>query len=125
MYDPIIMQTQHKVNNPKASGSVPLARKATPYTVFGALVFDAGPLEPASPATSRLPLEEPPAASFEAAIEEAAYLLALLLVRLVDDDLTFGWPRYYATDGGRRLYTLNEVVRAILNDTALMPGEEY
>lgn len=46
---------------------------------------------------------------------QAAYRAALLLVERIDKNLAY--RRWYRTRAGERLTTLEQVVRAILNDT--------
>lgn len=57
-----------------------------------------------------------------AAEREAAYYAALKLVARIDEDLTKG-TRHYRTKAGTLLTTLDEVVRAILDDNLLLPEE--
>lgn len=47
--------------------------------------------------------------------QEAAYYAALHLVDRIDEDLTRG-TRHYRNKAGKLLQTLDEVIRAILND---------
>lgn len=54
---------------------------------------------------------------------EAAYTAALKLVARIDEDLTRG-VRHYRNKAGILLTTLDEVVRAILDNDLLLPGEE-
>jgi len=53
---------------------------------------------------------------------EATYHAAVKLVARSDDALTRG-TRHYRTKAGMLLKTLDEVVRAILNDDLLLPEE--
>lgn len=53
---------------------------------------------------------------------EATYHAALELVARIDEDLTRG-IRHYRTKAGVLLTTLDEVVRAILDDNLLAPEE--
>jgi hypothetical protein len=53
---------------------------------------------------------------------EAVYYAALKLVAGIDEDLTRG-IRHYRNKAGMLLTTLDEVVRAILNDDLLLPEE--
>ena len=55
--------------------------------------------------------------------QEATYDAALELVARIDDDLTRG-IRHYRTKAGVLLTTLDEVVRAILDDNLLIPEEQ-
>jgi hypothetical protein len=55
--------------------------------------------------------------------QEATYSAALELVARIDDDLTRG-VRHYRNKAGTLLTTLDEVVRAILNDDLLLPEVE-
>jgi len=120
----IITQTQHKVN--QAGGPAAPQAQLSSTTVSG-VATDAGLNEPASPSAAldtvvspQFP-QRPPAALFEDT-EAARYLVALALVRHVEDGLGvprrgYGRPnipsRHYRR-GGRLLTTLDEVVRAIL-----------
>ena len=54
---------------------------------------------------------------------EATYSAALELVARIDDDLTRG-IRHYRNKTGLLLTTLDEVVRAILEDNLLLPEEK-
>jgi hypothetical protein len=54
---------------------------------------------------------------------ESAYYAALELVARIDEDLTLG-IRHYRTKAGILLTTLDEVVRAILDDNLLLPEEQ-
>ena len=54
---------------------------------------------------------------------EATYNAALELVARIDDDLTRG-VRHYRNKDGLLLTTLDEVVRAILDDNLLIPEEQ-
>jgi hypothetical protein len=54
---------------------------------------------------------------------EASYYAALKLVAVIDDDLTRG-IRHYRTRAGVLLTTLDEVVRAILDNDLLITSEE-
>lgn len=54
---------------------------------------------------------------------EATYNAALELVARIDEDLTRG-IRHYRTKAGRLLTTLDEVVRAILEDNLLLAEEK-
>jgi hypothetical protein len=55
---------------------------------------------------------------------EATYYAALKLVARIDEDLTRG-IRHYRNRAGVLLTTLDEVVRAILNDDLLLPEETH
>jgi hypothetical protein len=55
--------------------------------------------------------------------QEAAYHAALELVARIDEDLTRG-IRHYRTKAGILLTTLDEVIRAILEDNLLIPEEQ-
>jgi hypothetical protein len=55
--------------------------------------------------------------------QEATYRAALELVARIDEDLTRG-VRHYRTKAGLLLTTLDEVVRAILDNNLLMPEEQ-
>ncbi len=57
-----------------------------------------------------------------AAEREATYNAALKLVAKIDEDLTRG-IRHYRTKTGVLLTTLDEVVRAILDDDLMLPEE--
>lgn len=57
-----------------------------------------------------------------AAEREATYYAALKLVAKIDEDLTRG-IRHYRNKAGTLLTTLDEVVRAILEDDLLLPEE--
>ncbi len=54
---------------------------------------------------------------------EATYYAALKLVARIDEDLTRG-TRHYRNKAGVLLTTLDEVVRAILEDDLLLPEVE-
>ncbi len=54
---------------------------------------------------------------------EASYYAALKLVARIDDDLTRG-IRHYRNKAGALLTTLDEVVRAILDNDLMMPGDQ-
>ncbi len=54
---------------------------------------------------------------------EATYQAALKLVARIDEDLTRG-IRHYRNKAGILLTTLDEVVRAILDNDLLMPEEQ-
>ena len=54
---------------------------------------------------------------------ETAYYAALKLVSQIDEDLTRG-TRHYRNKAGTLLTTLDEVIRAILDNDLLMPDEE-
>jgi hypothetical protein len=56
-----------------------------------------------------------------AAEREATYAAALTLVARIDDDLTRG-VRHYRSKGGVLLRTLDEVVRAILDNDLMVEG---
>ncbi len=58
-----------------------------------------------------------------AAEREATYQAALKLVARIDEDLTRG-IRHYRTKAGLLLTTLDEVVRAILDNDLLLPEEQ-
>jgi hypothetical protein len=53
---------------------------------------------------------------------EATYQAALKLVARIDEDLTRG-IRHYRNKAGSLLTTLDEVIRAILDDDLLVPDE--
>lgn len=55
--------------------------------------------------------------------QEATYFAALELVARIDEDLTRG-IRHYRTKAGVLLTTLDEVVRAILDDNLLLSEEQ-
>ena len=55
--------------------------------------------------------------------QEATYYAALELVARIDEDLTRG-VRHYRNKAGVLLQTLDEVVRAILDDNLLVPDEQ-
>ncbi len=55
--------------------------------------------------------------------QEATYYAAMELVARIDEDLTRG-VRHYRTKAGILLNTLDEVVRAILDDNLLIPEEQ-
>jgi hypothetical protein len=55
--------------------------------------------------------------------QEAAYYAALELVARIDEDLTRG-VRHYRTKAGELLITLDEVIRAILDDNLLMSEDQ-
>lgn len=55
--------------------------------------------------------------------QEVAYYAALELVARIDEDLTRG-VRHYRNKAGVLLNTLDEVVRAILDDNLLVPEEQ-
>jgi len=55
--------------------------------------------------------------------QEATYYAALELVTRIDEDLTRG-VRHYRNKAGVLLNTLDEVVRAILDDNLLIPEQE-
>jgi hypothetical protein len=55
---------------------------------------------------------------------EATYQAALKLVARIDEDLTRG-IRHYRSKAGLLLTTLDEVIRAILNDDLLLPEEPH
>ena len=55
--------------------------------------------------------------------QEATYYAALELVARIDEDITRG-IRHYRTNAGVLLTTLDEVIRAILDDNLLMPEEQ-
>lgn len=55
--------------------------------------------------------------------QESAYSAALELVARIDEDLTRG-VRHYRTKAGTLLNSLDEVVRAILDDDLMLPEEE-
>ena len=55
--------------------------------------------------------------------QEATYYAALELVARIDEELTRG-IRHYRDKTGLLLTTLDEVVRAILDDNLLVPNEE-
>lgn len=55
--------------------------------------------------------------------QEASYFAALELVARIDEDLTRG-IRHYRTKAGVLLTTLDEVVRAILDDNLLLSEEQ-
>jgi hypothetical protein len=55
--------------------------------------------------------------------QEAAYQAALELVARIDEDLARG-IRHYRTKAGILLTTLDEVIRAILEDNLLIPEEQ-
>lgn len=55
--------------------------------------------------------------------QEAAYYAAMELVTRIDQDLSRG-VRHYRTKAGQLLNTLDEVVRAILNDDLMQPEEQ-
>ena len=55
--------------------------------------------------------------------QEATYYAAMELVAQIDEDLTRG-IRHYRTKAGVLLTSLDEVVRAILEDNLLLPEEE-
>lgn len=55
--------------------------------------------------------------------QEATYRAALELVARIDEDLSRGVGHYY-TKSGVLLTTLNEVIRAILDNDLLWPDEE-
>jgi hypothetical protein len=55
--------------------------------------------------------------------QEATYYAALELVARIDEDLTRG-IRHYRNKAGVLLTTLDEVVRAILDDDLLVPEEQ-
>ena len=55
--------------------------------------------------------------------QEATYYAALELVARIDEDLTRG-VRHYRNKAGLLLNTLDEVVRAILDDNLLVPEEQ-
>ena len=54
---------------------------------------------------------------------EATYHAALVLVAQIDEDLTRG-VRHYRDKTGMLLTTLDEVVRAILDNNLLLPEEQ-
>jgi hypothetical protein len=54
--------------------------------------------------------------------QDAAYRAALELVARIDEDLTRG-VRHYYTKSGRLLYSLDQVIGAILSNGLLMPEE--
>jgi hypothetical protein len=58
-----------------------------------------------------------------AAEREATYQAALKLVARIDEDLTRG-IRHYRNKAGVLLTTLDEVVRAILDNDLLLPEEQ-
>ncbi|MCG3210638.1 MAG: hypothetical protein FOGNACKC_04269 [Anaerolineae bacterium] len=55
--------------------------------------------------------------------QEATYYAAMELVTRIDQDLSRG-VRHYRTKAGQLLNTLDEVVRAILNDDLMQPEEQ-
>ena len=55
--------------------------------------------------------------------QETTYNAALELIARIDEDLTRG-IRHYRTKAGVLLNTLDEVVRAILDDNLLVPEEQ-
>lgn len=55
--------------------------------------------------------------------QEATYYAALELVARIDEDLTRG-IRHYRTKAGVLLTSLDEVVRAILDDNLLVPEQQ-
>ena len=55
--------------------------------------------------------------------QEATYYAALELVERIDEDLTRG-VRHYRDKAGILLTTLDEVVRAIIDDNLLIPEEQ-
>lgn len=55
--------------------------------------------------------------------QEATYRAALELVARIDEDLTRG-VRHYRTKAGLLLTTLDEVIRAILDNNLLIPEEQ-
>lgn len=55
--------------------------------------------------------------------QEATYRAALELVARIDEDLTRG-VRHYRTKAGLLLTTLDETIRAILDDKLMMPEGE-
>ena len=55
--------------------------------------------------------------------QEATYYAALELVARIDEDLTRG-VRHYRNKAGVLLNTLDEVVRAILDDNLLIPEQQ-
>jgi len=55
--------------------------------------------------------------------QEATYYAALELVARIDEELTRG-IRHYRDKTGLLLTTLDEVIRAILDDNLLVPEEE-
>ena len=55
--------------------------------------------------------------------QEATYYAALELVAQIDENLTRG-VRHYRDKAGVLLTTLDEVIRAILDDNLLLPDEE-
>lgn len=57
------------------------------------------------------------------ATQEATYHAALELVARIDEDLTRG-VRHYRTGAGLLLTTLDEAVRAIIDNNLLAPDEE-
>jgi DNA-binding ferritin-like protein len=59
----------------------------------------------------------------KAAEQEATYYAALELVAQIDEDLTRG-VRHYRNKAGVLLTTLDEVVRAIIDNNLLIPEEQ-
>ena len=55
--------------------------------------------------------------------QEATYHAALELVAQIDEDLTLG-IRHYRNNDGKLLLTLDEVVRAILNDDLMLDEQQ-
>ena len=55
--------------------------------------------------------------------QEATYRAALELVARIDEDLTRG-VRHYYTKNGQLLYSLDQVIGAILSNGLLMPEEK-
>jgi len=64
-----------------------------------------------------------PEQSTTAAEREAAYQAALKLVARIDEDLTRG-IRHYRNKAGVLLTTMDEVIRAILDNDLLLPEEQ-